>query len=79
MFAKCITLLRQVSPNVLLGVIMSDTETMDELIANLKATQEVVSELLQRVEILEELHKSDETVLLKLDAQLKTCLAAHIN
>jgi len=58
---------------------MSDTETMDELIANLKATQEVVSELLQRVEILEELHKSDETDLLKLDAQLKTCLAAHMN
>lgn len=58
---------------------MSDTETIDELVANLQATQEVVSELLQRVKILEELHKSDETVLLKLDAQLKTCLAAHIN
>jgi len=58
---------------------MSDTETMDELIANLQVTQEVVSGLLQRVKILEELHKSDETVLLKLDAQLKTYLAEHMN
>lgn len=58
---------------------MSDTESMDELLTNLKVTQEVVSELLQRVEILEELHKSDESVLLKLDAQLKACLAAQIN
>jgi hypothetical protein len=52
---------------------------MDELIANLQVTQEVVSGLLQRVKILEELHKSDETVLLKLDAQLKTYLAEHMN
>lgn len=58
---------------------MPDIESMDELLTNLKVTQEVVSELLQRVKILEELHKSDESVLLKLDAQLKTCLAAQLN
>lgn len=58
---------------------MSDTESMDELLTNLKVTQEVVAELLQRVKILEELHKSDESMLLKLDAQLRACLPAQIN
>lgn len=58
---------------------MPDIESMDELLTNLKVTQEVVSELLQRVKILEELHKSDESMLLKLDAQLKACLEAQLN